>query len=42
MLAARVARFYGHGVGWAMDLPLGRLVRWAELMAQVARRENVR
>jgi len=38
--AAKVGRFYGDGLRWALALPLSALLRWASLMAEVMRRER--
>jgi hypothetical protein len=40
ILIARVGRFYGEGLRWAMALPIPRLFRWAELMPEITRREG--
>ena len=39
-MAARVGRFYGDGLLWAMALPLPVLFRWAELIPKVGERER--
>ncbi len=38
--AARVGRFYGDGLLWAMALTLPALLRWAELIPKVQERER--
>jgi hypothetical protein len=35
-----VGRFYGDGLRWALSLKLPALLRWAELMGEVAARER--
>ncbi len=42
IMAARVGRFYGEGLTWAMALPIPALLRWADLMPEITRREHVR
>jgi hypothetical protein len=39
ILAARVGRFYGESLSWALALPIQRLLHWAGLMAEVRARE---
>jgi len=38
--AARVGRFYGEGVRWALGLTLTELMRWLSLMPKVVERER--
>ena len=33
--AARIGRFYGDGLCWALALPLPELLRWASLRAKI-------
>jgi hypothetical protein len=40
--AARVGRFYGDGLRWALALPLPALLRWASLMPRITERERGR
>jgi len=42
MLVARVGRFYGDGLRWAMALPLPALLRWASLISGIMERERGR
>jgi hypothetical protein len=37
---ARVGRFYGDGLRWALALPLPALLRWANLMPKIVERER--
>jgi hypothetical protein len=39
-MVARVGRFYGDGLLWAMALPLPALFRWAELIPKIGERER--
>jgi len=38
--AAKVGRFYGDGLRWALALPLSALLRWASLMPRITERER--
>jgi hypothetical protein len=40
ILIARVGRFYGEGLRWAMALRLPALLRWARLIPGVVERER--
>lgn len=40
--AARVGRFYGDGLVWALSLPLHELMAWSRMMAAVATAERGR
>ncbi len=40
MLVARVGRFYGDGLRWALSLPLPALLRWHSLIPAVIAREK--
>lgn len=37
VLAARVGRFYGEGLRWALSLPLPELLYWYRLMDEVTK-----
>jgi hypothetical protein len=40
--AAKVGRFYGEGLVWALRLKLPELFRWARLIPKVKEHENGR
>jgi hypothetical protein len=42
IVAARVGRFYGDGLRWALSLPLPVLLRRANLIPRVEERERGR
>jgi len=39
-MSARVGRFFGDGLTWALSLPLPELHQWWELIPEIMRRER--
>jgi hypothetical protein len=42
IIAAKLGRFYGDGLSWALALPVDELIRWHHLIPTVMEKERVR